>query len=633
MPEENPSTDPSLIAKAVADGVKQAFLSDEILNALSKSQDLGGSSTGTQRNVSGPAAVQQAIAHAFSNSDSPMAGAVSSHASIAKQILNDAVGGEYMHLPQGLGGLEGGITPQNIAQFMTSRQLQRIANTNPGYFASDIATQKTFFQTSPEMEQAVQGYKRSADFQNKVIPAYSIMKTAYQQYLKPAYGFMQQTADLGNTQLVGGVGGDINVGPFGFRNPFNRGFNQGLGIEFHNIGQALGAGINMQQQGEISGALMKEGFNFNNPQYGLGEAALQNVVRYNPAINTQLAAQQYSGYQRADSVDAVANLTVALQGLGSTAKAANLSINEVQQRMANFQQLTNNGPFAGGNFNRLQTLYPMTDPSSIIQTLSQSPLGQAAALDTGLGFGFQVPTVAGSRGGALLAERAYDETLKNSLTTAGVPASVLTNPAMLQKYLSPFTNEGSANLALTQSFGKLPIGGMDLYREIQNAPQRLRLEQASSYLSRTIGMGGGRDYGAHEARLKGLFGQKNNQGYSIDPTNGALDYMGGMDPHHGHLAEIDRNQISRQDALHTLDFAGVSQSNKAKFMRDYYISAGTTSVLKKGGEKALEQLIKDTMHGDKPSAAKLDKVIQGLQDAMNGMRDYKNSIPTGGGSP
>ena len=222
-PPNQPPITPDMIAKAVSDGVKQVFMSDEVLSALSRTGDGEKSSTAT-RNISSASTVN-AVAEAIGRSNIP--GGLSEHASMAREALADtAVGGQYMRLPQGLGHLEGRITAQNIAQYANARNNARINQLPEGSFSYENGQIKA--ETS-EAESALRSANRIGFVQNTVLPAYSIMKNAYQQYMAPAVQAAQGLTGLGYTQAVG------NISPGGA-------LVQGIGIGLHNMGQVSASG-------------------------------------------------------------------------------------------------------------------------------------------------------------------------------------------------------------------------------------------------------------------------------------------------------------------------------------------------------------------------------------------------------
>jgi hypothetical protein len=476
--------------------------------------------------------------------------------------------------------------------------------------------------------------------QNTAIPAYTIMKNAYQQYMAPAVQAAQGLSGLGYTQTMG------QASPY-------QALLQGAGIGLHNMGQ-VGVGgyaqkmlgidglidpLTFAKQQEISGTMMGLGFNFNNPQYGLGESALQNMVRYNPAINVQLAGQQMDTAMRmsgGDSVNAVANLTASVHKLGEVSRIANISIADAQQRMAQFQQFTGNAPGAPVNYVNLQERYPTIDPTKLGQIVANTPLGQSAALSRGM-YSFTVPGMAGAGvGGADRVSGAFDQTLKDAMSTAGVDPSILNDPAKVKALLNPETEEGAVRLGNISHFGfNDQLGGTEIYNLARKAKAREGIRSAQSYMSSIQGRGHyGTDAGgvfAGQTSVKtGAAGKLNgsNVNFYVDPKTGEL--KAGNDSSIDHVDEtitkLSQDQMSPGQALHALHLAGIKGNKAQKIIDKDFIFAGDKGYVTKGGWGDIQQQIKSQAGNanDKPSASGLQKAIDGLDNALNGLKDFKN---------
>jgi hypothetical protein len=629
-PPNQSSITPDMIAKAVSDGVKQVFMSDEVLAALSRTGD-GGQGGSTARNISSASTVN-AVADALKTSGIEP-GATSSHASMAKDVLaNTSLSGEYMRLPQGLGNFEGRITAQNIAQYANARNNARIGQLPEGSFYQD--DNGKIVASTPEAGAAIRSANRIGFMQNTAIPAYTIMKNAYQQYMAPAVQAAQGLAGLGYTQTVG------PTTPIGA-------LKQGVGIGLHNMGQVSFGGyaqkmlgidglidpLTFAKQQEISGAVMGEGFNFNNSQYGLIESGLQNAVRYNAGINVQLASQQMGETTRraggaANAVQGVADVASSLHRLGEVAKESNLSIAVVQQRMNEFQAMTGYGSGSASNFTAIQKMYPGMAPTSALNMIQSTPLGQSAALSNGMYPG-QVTAVARQKGNAPLIMGTMNQTLGDALAASGFDSSKMNDQNYMNEMFVTGKNAGK-NLGSLNMFGfnnQMDLG--ELASLVEQAPRREKATQALEYLSNTSEAKGG--YGR-------LGGNALGENMRVNPKTGSLevkDQLGRWQDDRGgrKIGTADRFQYTEKEVLSALNQTGI-KGKKAQDILDenFYTSENTGikgRVLKKGGASNISQYITKEISGagDKPSADKLQKVIDGLDNAVAGMKDFKNSLP------
>ena len=100
--------------------------------------------------------------------------------------------------------------------------------------------------------------------------------------------------------------------------------------------ESLGAGINQQQMAQIDSSLMGMGFNFYDPRFRPAEKSLEDIAKYNPAFNTQLAAQQIEKTARFGTKDELAKLTDNIKSLGEVAKSTNTTLEETQNQLLQY---------------------------------------------------------------------------------------------------------------------------------------------------------------------------------------------------------------------------------------------------------------------------------------------------------
>lgn len=636
-PPNQPPITPDMIAKAVSDGVKQVFMSDEVLSALSRTGD--GERNGiTTRNISSASTVN-AVAEAIGRSNVP--GKLSDHASMARDALADtSVGGQYMRLPQGLGHLEGRITAQNIAQYANARNNAKIDQLPEGSFHLDENNQ--LVPATAEAGAALRSANRIGFMQNTALPAYSIMKNAYQQYITPAVQTTQELSALGYSQAAG------------HPSPLGAAFS-GAGIIAHNMGQ-IGFGgyaqkmlgmdglidpLTFAKQQEISGTMMSLGFNFNNPQYGLGESALQKMVRYNPSINVELAGQQMQTALRTStngesSTQNVANLTSAIGKLGEVSRFANISIQESQQRMAEFQQMTGYGPSAPVNYVKAQERYPNINPTQVVSALTSTPLGRSAALNQGM-YDFQVAGHYGAAGGDVQINNAFEQMIGNSLSMMGVQG----DPSNYAKMLNPNTKSGADLLSYVNKIGfQNQFSNADLYKLITKQQARSNVDKATGYMGSVAGgaygTGKGGPFAGQTNRAAGVPAKYDGSDVKlwVDPKTGKLHAEGSDTDHVDKTYDIEQRQMTPQQALHALHLAGIKGDRAQKILEkdfaywgnDPMTSGKGKTYLLKGGYGDIQKEIKSQAGNtqDKPSASGLQKAIDGLDNALSGLKDFKN---------
>jgi|GEM_PF-3194688 len=397
MPEDNP--DINAIAAAVQKGLEQALGGPELDNLIARFTER------SERKMFGDLTSSRASTFGFekrakqaedaswkrwedaTDPDKPVSAGdgPSKHASNAKTLLGrvnaglsgdapfeDSFNQQYYAIPPSFGPLKGGITAQNLAQAAMLRNLERAARAEP-----DSDQQKAYIRAG----------RRANFFANDVIPSYEAGKKMFTQYVQPTYRKMQELSDLGATQIGGPVGGNIEIGGIGFRNPFNNAFNQGLGIKLHQMGQAMRAGVNMKQMAEIDNTLMGMGFNFNNARFGLGESALENITRFNPSIRPQQAGQLMEQTLRFGNVDEVASLTHTINNLNEVSKTANVSTEQLTQQLGTYAQLAGqSGAMSSYSIvqgGELARRMPGIDPTQTLQTLMNNPMAQQQVMKMG----------------------------------------------------------------------------------------------------------------------------------------------------------------------------------------------------------------------------------------------------------
>lgn len=389
MPEENFNTD--ALAEAVARGLEKAMGNANIQEVISNMVNEGGKRSGggqTGGSVGTEGQIRQAReAYAKRQEAAANPNDIQSRvdqtnaARQSRGFLGNVAAGisgdnpqktvfdkPYQVIPPNFGDFMGSPSFQSYFQMMANRNFEKMGN------ASNAA----------ELLKAERGVRRNAFMANEVVPT----AQAAQRYGGAAYRMMQTQSDLGATQLGGAaVGGNLQLGPFGFRMPFNNAFTKGLGIKFHQMGQAMGAGINMEQMQEIDNTLMGMGFNFDNPRFSRGERALEELTKFNPTINTKMAAQQMEYTMRYGTTQQLTQLNKAIEGLGLTAATTGFSFEELQAQMLEYtsqaEKMGGSSVNAAQNSAYLSRTLPGLNPTQVQNTLHSNPMGMQAAMSAG----------------------------------------------------------------------------------------------------------------------------------------------------------------------------------------------------------------------------------------------------------
>jgi len=389
MPEE---FDQETLANAVAEGLRRAMGGNEIRETIAAIVDRNEKASRDNREDEG--SVQRRLdeaqrrgnvrfgqpedAHRLHNAGdgtSPTASVASADASkgYLARMSAGVSGQPYYNIPSGFGEWLGNPTMQNFAEAMAKRQVTKIESTPFG---------------SEERASAIRGYNRAQYFKNEAIPTARMARDFYQNNVQPAYRVAQGLSDVGATQLGGeAVGGNIEAGPFGFRFPINNAFMKGLGMKAHQMKRAMGAGITMDQMAGIDSAMMGMGFNFDNPRFSRGERALETLTKFNPTIDTKLAGLQMENTMRFGTTEQLAEMTKTIESLGQTAASSNVSVQELQTQMYQFQQIAGKA----GGLDRtsaqaagyLQRTMPGMGADQTIQTLMNNPMAQQQVMSMG----------------------------------------------------------------------------------------------------------------------------------------------------------------------------------------------------------------------------------------------------------
>jgi hypothetical protein len=579
MPEqnpENPGFDPTILSAAVADGLARAMENPSVKEAIAKiieHKDKGDSG----RNLSTAEKVQKAVSTSrqrFTDGDERHTSGVSSSASRASRGLLAGLRGEklsegeYYSVPPGFGNMSGRITAQNVAQMIANRQYARIENAAPG---------------SAEQEAAIRGYNRASYFQNELIPMAKAGQQFYRQFAQPTYRKMQDISAYGGTQITGPVGGNIGTSGFGFRNPFNAAFSQGLGIKMHQMGEALAPGLNMQQMQQIDNTLFGMGFNFNNPRFSPMEKALENITQYNPAIDTGLAGQTMNYAGRYGTTEDIAKLTSTIENLGKVAAGSNVSITQLQQQIVSYQQTAGmRGGLAtqsGQAASYLAERFPGMDPSMFSNLAATNPMVQQYAMK----MGYQSYQVGAMNGKEL-----------SQATMGGIGDAWKQITGRDIMHLDPHylnTKEGRKALGTLQGLYGFNVDANQLQNLIKNEKNRQRADSALTEL-----------------------GNIKTHKYKSSPG-----------PHfHDAKKYHDPDQADLSSVSHVLATAGYKKSDIDKIMDDVTGPGGT---LKQGWRDKIRQKIDQRRTGDKPAKNDIDRMIKSLNDAANAAKDWKNNNP------
>jgi|GEM_PF-4246142 len=163
-------------------------------------------------------------------------------------------------------GAGGGIT---APAGQSSAHASTPSNPNPAARAADFFSRLS--QQGPNATNV--GSRYASDFNRSVI--------------QPArrFGAFQTNMNYaGELQGLSGAGGDVSVGPFGMRTPFNAAFGRGLQMKYEAFKDSMGAGITMGQAEKIQNTLVGAGYNYGDPQYNRLRGMFQTGTRINSAI-------------------------------------------------------------------------------------------------------------------------------------------------------------------------------------------------------------------------------------------------------------------------------------------------------------------------------------------------------------
>ena len=390
MPEENPpnnNPDNSAIEEAVQRGLEKAIagpvVADAIARILASSESRGGKEGVSHAgNIRGSMLnlklAQRAGAELGGGASAEAPGGISSTASrgfLGADPKTDYAGRPYYTVPPGFGQFAGTPTAQNFAGMVAERNLNKIAAGAKG----------------EEYDRAVSGFHRANRLQSEIIPMAKSAQQVYQK-AKMANDKQEMVRQLGYSQGagLGAEAQDTGIGPFKFRYPFNPAWQKGMGIGLHQMKEAFGAGINMKQMAAIDGSLMGMGLNFDDKRFRPAEKTMEDIARYNPALDIKRTGAMLEPSARYGGTDELKRLGDTIKGLGQAAVDANVSMDQMQTNMLEYRDFAassgGGSAFSQQQALRTSTVFQGVAPTKIGQFLQNNPFGRQAAMATGSGF-------------------------------------------------------------------------------------------------------------------------------------------------------------------------------------------------------------------------------------------------------
>jgi len=619
MPEDNPNIDE--IAAAVERGLKQALGGPELDNLIARFTESSerkrfddltssrASTFGYEKRAKQAEDISWKRWEEATAPDAPVSAGdgPSKHASDAKSLLGrvgaglrgdkpfeDVFGQQYYTIPPSFGPLKGGITAQNLAKAAMLRNLEKAARAEP-----DSDEQKAYIRSG----------RRANFFANEVIPNYEAGKKMFQQYVQPTYRAMQGLSNYGATQIGGEVGGNIEIGGFGFRNPFNSAFEKGLDMKFHQMGQAVRSGVNMQQMAEIDNTLMGMGFNFNNNQFKTGEMALENITRFNPSIRPQQAGALLDQTLRFGNVNEVAHLTRTINNLNAVAAGANVSTEQLTQQLGAYAQLAGQSGVSSAysipQGAELARTMPGIDPTKNLQTLMNNPMAQQQVMKMGY-----MPYQAGAMS---------PSEQQRALTSAmGSVFQNLTGKSIGQVN-SKFLNSKPGELAISDMINLYGFQGYspeEIKNVIDYAPQRSAIDKAES-----------------------KYFNKNKNGEIIANVKGIKTHSGSWYD----LPAVSGKQANESEINKILKSAGIKDPKQMEEIKRDLVTSGVAKDRRRGGhdwilnadweKKLLRDLDKARGPDNKQDISRdnFDKLVNSLDTAAQAARGLKDAQGKDGG--
>lgn len=594
-PPKNPSND---LGDQIAEGLVKALGNSRIQDLVSRMVERSESKSDRQSHAGRIRAGYGDLREAERISEertaagiNPARGQVSANASrgFLAGMRGDAreASHPYYMVPPSFGEFASRPSMQSYAQMVMEKNLQRVENSASG---------------SEEQRMASRGYRRAQFFHNEAIPMAKAAQGFYQNQVKPMYRMVQGAQNVGYGQLGGGAqGDDINMGPFGFRNPFGAPFTKGLGIKFHQFGESLGAGINQQQMEQIDNTLFGQGFQIDEERFRPAEKSLINLARYNPAIDTGLAAQSMEGAFRYGGQDQIDALEASIKSLASTAKSSNVSIQELQQQMIKFQDIagqtgglsSTSGPAAAELARRI----PGMDPSNVLNTLKNNPFGQQAVMKRG----FQSYQVGGMN--ANQQESAFNETLDATWKQVFGKDMAHTTKAELKSM------RGQKAIGSMQGLYGIQLTADDMAGYVGNTTNRRTIQNAEDRLHNILREGA-------EGGVTHLTADQQKHG--LNPKNRT----------HRGVHHYDKTQITRTQLDSVLREAGIRGKDAEKFIEENDLMEG--SMMKEGYAHKLQTgLDKKRTQRGQASVRGIDKAVKAVDDLKSGLEEHKDDLKKG----
>ena len=612
MPEENFNTD--ALAEAVARGLEKAMGNANIQEVISNIVNESGGSSGRSQtgSLSGTESqIRQARETYAKKQEAAQAPEgiqnrvnQTNAARESRGFLGNVAAGisgdnpqktvfdkPYQVIPPNFGDFMGSPSFQSYFQMMANRNFEKMGNAS----------------NAGELLRAERGVRRSAFMANEVVPT----AQAIQRYGGAAYRMMQAQSDIGATQLGGAaVGGNVEIGGVGFRAPLNNAFTKGLGIKFHQMGRALGAGINMEQMEEIDNTLMGMGFNFDNPRFSRAERALESIVKFNPSINTKMAAQQMEYTGRYGTTEQLAQLSKTIEGLGLTAASANVSTQELQAQMLEYTGqaekmggLTQNTAQSSAYLSRTM---PGMDPNTILGTLRSNPMGMQAAMSAGF-MPYQVGAMSGPQ-----QRKAFEGSIDQAWQSLTGKTLAQTDKAYLD------SEEGNLMLGSLQGLYFPDIEMSQLKNTVGNYNARQQADKNVSKYFQVDSKTGNLVEKNGKAQLTDLLKSKiTKRNTSPQGFNDIISRFWGKDG-------PSETQMSRADFDVMMKDVGIRGHNARQLWKDI---EGTK---KQGWENIVEAKVEQTRTGSAGApAGDWNKVVKAAEDMTKGLTNLKNSQSSG----
>lgn len=231
------------------------------------------------------------------------------------------------------------------------------------------------------VERYARGMNRADFIANEAIPIGQAMR----DYLyRPAQGL----SALGASQMPGQqITGDISMGPLGVRLPFGNAFTKGIEIFENRIGRSLQAGVTMKDMAEIDQALMDQGLNYDDPRFKRQQRSLEILKRFNPSLSTAAALEAQGQTPLLGTTKQVAEFNKMMREMGSSVMAAGMTMDQFAfsiGKVIDIYKTTGGTSAAAARTSAYFTnKMPGVGVDAILNTLTDTPYGQAAMIDQG----------------------------------------------------------------------------------------------------------------------------------------------------------------------------------------------------------------------------------------------------------